>query len=185
MTFATFTFVTGTCTCHYRHNVSLAIGAPTEIRGCYFYLHLAKTSNYGTPYDEEFEASEPLDTRITSLHSTTSSDSTTPLFPNHPLTQIAPTPMLSRPLYYHRTTHIAVRTQPTLSPGFSARLTDAMTLSPSYFHKRYRSSYETLSSSASPAPSSTLPLWKRYQGTFELILDIKIEDDESEAEAAS
>ncbi|GJU19757.1 hypothetical protein Tco_1153099 [Tanacetum coccineum] len=135
--------------------------------------------------DEEFEASEPLDTRITSLHSTTSSDSTTPLFPNHPLTQIAPTPMLSRPLYYHRTTHIAVRTQPTLSPGFSARLTDAMTLSPSYFHKRYRSSYETLSSSASPAPSSTLPLWKRYQGTFELILDIKIEDDESEAEAAS
>ncbi|GJW90073.1 hypothetical protein Tco_0167626 [Tanacetum coccineum] len=54
--------------------------------------------------DEEFEASEPLDTSITSSHSTTSSDSTTPLFPDHPLTQTAPTPMLSRPLYYHRTT---------------------------------------------------------------------------------
>ncbi|GKB59426.1 hypothetical protein Tco_0915612, partial [Tanacetum coccineum] len=100
--------------------------------------------------DEEFEASEPLDTSITSSHSTTSSDSTTPLFPDHPLTQTAPTPMLSRPLYYHRTARIA----------------------------RYRSSYETLSSSASPAPSSTLPLWKRYQATFKLILDIEIEDEE-------
>ncbi|GJX56994.1 hypothetical protein Tco_0286891 [Tanacetum coccineum] len=38
--------------------------------------------------DEEFEASEPLDTRTTSSHSSASSDSTTPLSPNHPLTQV-------------------------------------------------------------------------------------------------
>ncbi|GJR07791.1 hypothetical protein Tco_0790443 [Tanacetum coccineum] len=34
---------------------------------------------------EEFEASEPSDTRITPSHSTASSDSTTPLSPDHPL----------------------------------------------------------------------------------------------------
>ncbi|GJV15447.1 hypothetical protein Tco_1360770 [Tanacetum coccineum] len=93
--------------------------------------------------DEEFEASKPSDTRITSSHSTTPSDSTTPLSPDHPLTQTAPTPIFSRPLYYCRTARMAVRTQPTLSPGFSTRLTEAMALSPSSFRKRYRSSYET------------------------------------------
>ncbi|GKF63488.1 hypothetical protein Tco_0186936, partial [Tanacetum coccineum] len=83
--------------------------------------------------DEEFEASEPSDTRITSLHSIAPSDSTT------------------------LTAHMAMRTQPTLSPGFLVRLKEAMNLSPSSFRKRYRSSYETPSSSASPAspaPSS-------------------------------
>ncbi|GJR17865.1 reverse transcriptase domain-containing protein [Tanacetum coccineum] len=42
-----------------------------------------------------------------------------------------------------------------------------MALTDLAFHKRYRSSYETPSSSSSPA----LPVRKRYQGTSELILD--------------
>ncbi|GKC11978.1 hypothetical protein Tco_1008760, partial [Tanacetum coccineum] len=36
---------------------------------------------------EEFEASEPSNTRITSSHSSALSDSCTPLAPDHPLTQ--------------------------------------------------------------------------------------------------
>nr|GFD09195.1 hypothetical protein [Tanacetum cinerariifolium] len=60
---------------------------------------------------KEFEAFEPSDTRITTSHSIASSDSTTPLFPDHPLTQTLPTPTLSRPMYYHRTARMAVRTQ--------------------------------------------------------------------------
>ncbi|GJY09828.1 hypothetical protein Tco_0378013, partial [Tanacetum coccineum] len=36
--------------------------------------------------DEEFEVSEPSDTRITSSHSSASSDSTAPLTSDHPLT---------------------------------------------------------------------------------------------------
>ncbi|GJS33597.1 hypothetical protein Tco_0531979, partial [Tanacetum coccineum] len=113
--------------------------------------------------DDEFEASDLSNTRITSSHSTTPSDSTTLLSPDHPLTQTAPTPKLSRPLYYHRTTCMVVHIQPTLSPGFSARLTETMALSPSSFHKRYRSSYETPSSSASPTPSLTLPIRKSLE----------------------
>ncbi|GJY78359.1 hypothetical protein Tco_0484160 [Tanacetum coccineum] len=41
--------------------------------------------------DEEFEASKPSDTRTTSSHSPTSSESTAPLSPDHPLTQTSPT----------------------------------------------------------------------------------------------
>nr|GEW62657.1 hypothetical protein [Tanacetum cinerariifolium] len=68
----------------------------------------------------------------------------------------------------------------TASP--SAKVIEAMVLSPSLFRKRYRSSYETHSSSASPALSPTLPIRKRYRGTSESILDTKTEEDESEAE---
>ncbi|GJX36965.1 hypothetical protein Tco_1078316 [Tanacetum coccineum] len=39
---------------------------------------------------EEFEASEPSNTRITSSHSTASSDFTTPLSSDHPLAQTSP-----------------------------------------------------------------------------------------------
>nr|GEY98502.1 hypothetical protein [Tanacetum cinerariifolium] len=80
---------------------------------------------------------------------------------------------------------MAVLTQPTLSPSISSRVTKAMTLSPLSFRKWYRSSYETLSSSASPASSMTLLIRKRYRGTFEPILDTKTEGDESEAEGTS
>ncbi|GJS35066.1 hypothetical protein Tco_0533448 [Tanacetum coccineum] len=69
---------------------------------------------------------------------------------------------------------MAVRTQPTLSPGLSARIAEAVALSPSSFRKRYRSSYETPSSSS----SLTLLVRKRYRGTSELILDIDSEGDE-------
>nr|GEX56950.1 hypothetical protein [Tanacetum cinerariifolium] len=41
---------------------------------------------------ENFKASEPSDTRITSSYSSVSSDSTAPLSPDHPLTQTSPTP---------------------------------------------------------------------------------------------
>ncbi|GKF78370.1 hypothetical protein Tco_0233938, partial [Tanacetum coccineum] len=57
-----------------------------------------------------------------------------------------------------------------------------MDLSPSSFRKRYKSSYETLSSSASPTSSLTLPIRKRYRGTSEPILDTETEGDELEAE---
>ncbi|GKC10535.1 hypothetical protein Tco_1007317 [Tanacetum coccineum] len=69
---------------------------------------------------------------------------------------------------------MTVRVQPAMSPGHSARVTEAMSLSDSAFCKRYRSSYET----PSPSPSLTLPVQKRYRGTSELILDIDIEGDE-------
>ncbi|GJV07756.1 putative reverse transcriptase domain-containing protein [Tanacetum coccineum] len=98
---------------------------------------------------EEFEAFESLGTRIDSSHSSASSDSTAPLSPNHPLTY------------------------PAISPGHSARVAEAMALSDSAFRKRYKSSYETPSSSLSP----TLPVRKRYRGTSELILDTDSEGD--------
>ncbi|GKC17777.1 hypothetical protein Tco_1014559 [Tanacetum coccineum] len=69
---------------------------------------------------------------------------------------------------------MAVRTQPTLSPGMSARIAEAAALSLSSFRKRYRSSYETPSPSSSP----TLLVRKRYRGTSELILDTDSKEDE-------
>ncbi|GJW34696.1 hypothetical protein Tco_0057616 [Tanacetum coccineum] len=86
--------------------------------------------------DEEFEASETSDTRTTSSHSSASSNSTTSLSPNHPLTQVSPTPTPTRASFYRRTARMTMRTQPTLSPGMLARILEATTLSPSSFHKR-------------------------------------------------
>ncbi|GKE43859.1 hypothetical protein Tco_1471143, partial [Tanacetum coccineum] len=77
---------------------------------------------------------------------------------------------------------MALRTQPTLSPGLSARLAKAMALSPSSFRKRYMSSYETPSSSSSPASSPTLPLWKRYRCTSKLTIYTNTKSDELEDE---
>ncbi|GJV59658.1 hypothetical protein Tco_1465758 [Tanacetum coccineum] len=56
-----------------------------------------------------------IDTKITSPHSTAPSDSTTPLFHDHPLAQTSPA--LTQASYYHNTVRMAVHTQPTLSPG--------------------------------------------------------------------
>ncbi|GJZ68337.1 hypothetical protein Tco_0631577, partial [Tanacetum coccineum] len=134
--------------------------------------------------DEDFEASEPSDTRITSSHSTAPSDFTTPLSPDYLLTQTAPTPMLSQSLYYCRTAHMVVRTQPAMSPGLSARVTEAMALSPSLFRKRHIPSYETPSSS-SLALSQTLLVQKRYRGTSKLVDDTKIEVEELEQQQAA
>ncbi|GKA85390.1 hypothetical protein Tco_0807044 [Tanacetum coccineum] len=75
---------------------------------------------------------------------------------------------------------MAVYTQPTLSPRYSAKLTEPMALSPSSFRKRYISSYETPSSLSSPASLPTFTSRKRYQGTSKLIEDTEIESDESE-----
>ncbi|GJZ33790.1 hypothetical protein Tco_0579226 [Tanacetum coccineum] len=76
---------------------------------------------------------------------------------------------------------MAVRTQPTLSPGMSARIAEAAVLSPSSFCKRYRSSYET----SSPSSYLTLPIRKRYQGTSELIEDTEDESLDSDSERES
>ncbi|GKB83119.1 hypothetical protein Tco_0950014 [Tanacetum coccineum] len=75
--------------------------------------------------------------------------------------------------FHYRIARMAVRTQPTLSPAMSARVAKAAALSPSSFCKRYRSSYETSSSS-----SLTFPVRKRYRDTSELILDTDSEGDE-------
>nr|GFB15890.1 hypothetical protein [Tanacetum cinerariifolium] len=69
-------------------------------------------------------------------------------------------------------TRMVVPTQLTLSLNMSARITDAAALFLSSFRKKYRSSYETSSSSL------TLPVQKRYRGTSELILDTDSEGDE-------
>ncbi|GKA15016.1 hypothetical protein Tco_0694763 [Tanacetum coccineum] len=105
---------------------------------------------------EGFEASEPSNNRITSSHSSASSNSTAPLSSDHPLTQTSPT----RTSFHRRTTRMAVRVQPAMSPSLLARVTEAMTL-------------------------SDLAFRESYQGTSKLILDTKIEDDKSEAEGAS
>ncbi|GJU02105.1 hypothetical protein Tco_1112443 [Tanacetum coccineum] len=123
---------------------------------------------------DEFEPFEPSGTRTISSHSSALSDSTTPLSPDHPLTQDSRTPTPTRVSFHHRTARMVVRTQPTLSPGMSARIAEATALSPSSFHKRYRYSYETPSRSS----SLTLPVRKRYRGTSELIEDTKGESSE-------
>ncbi|GKB26334.1 hypothetical protein Tco_0865735 [Tanacetum coccineum] len=112
---------------------------------------------------EEFEASELSGTRTISSHSLVSSGSTTPLSPDHPLTHVLPTPTPTRVSFHRRTARMAMRTQPTLSPGMSARIAKAAALSISFFRKRYRSSYET----PSPSSSLALPVRKRYRGTEE------------------
>ncbi|GKC54051.1 hypothetical protein Tco_1076796, partial [Tanacetum coccineum] len=103
-----------------------------------------------------------------------SSDFTAPLSPDHPLTHVSPTPTPTHALFHCRTARMTVRAQPVMSPSHSARVTEMMALSDSAFYKRYRSSYETPSSSSSPA----LPIQKRYRGTSELILDTDSEEDE-------
>ncbi|GJX45292.1 hypothetical protein Tco_0261968 [Tanacetum coccineum] len=126
--------------------------------------------------DEEFEASEPSDTKITSSYSIAPLDSTTPLSLNHSLSQTSPA--ATQVSYYCSTIHMVVRTQPTLSPGMSARIAKATALSPSSFCKRYKSFYET----PSPSSSSTLPIRKRYQGTSKLVKDIEDESSDSDTE---
>ncbi|GJT18580.1 hypothetical protein Tco_0877286, partial [Tanacetum coccineum] len=98
-----------------------------------------------------------------------SSDSTTPVSPDHPLTHdtLVLVPSLCR------TTRMAVRVQPTMSPGCSARITEVAAMSDVAFCKRFRSPYEN-----SPSTSPTLPVRKRYRGTSELVLSTNNEADE-------
>ncbi|GJT47796.1 hypothetical protein Tco_0973953 [Tanacetum coccineum] len=123
---------------------------------------------------EEFEASEPSSTRTVSSNSLVLSDSTTPLSPDHPLTHVSPTPTPTRVSYHRMIARMTVHVQPAMSPGHSTKVAEAMALSDSAFRKRYRSSYETPSSSS----SLTLPVQKRYRGTSEVILDTDSKGDE-------
>ncbi|GJT67949.1 hypothetical protein Tco_1019429 [Tanacetum coccineum] len=114
------------------------------------------------------------------------SDYTSPLSPDHPLTQTSPTPTLSRPCYYRSTTCMTMRTHPTLSPGILTRVTKAMDLSSLSFYKRYRPSCETPTPSSSPpVMSPAIPSRKRYQGTSELIADINTKSKDLEDESVN
>ncbi|GKB76021.1 hypothetical protein Tco_0942916, partial [Tanacetum coccineum] len=99
---------------------------------------------------KEFEAVEPSGTRTDSSYSSASSDSTT-------LDDAYDCACPAR--------HV---------PGYLARVTEVMALSDLAFRKRYRSSYESPSSSSSLA----LLVRKRYRGMSELILDTDREGDE-------
>ncbi|GKD65411.1 hypothetical protein Tco_1307519, partial [Tanacetum coccineum] len=145
--------------------------APSEIEECQPLVSRALLT------DEEFEVSEPSDTRIVSSHSLTSSDPTAPLSPDHPLTQTSPTPTPTRVSFHRRTTRMAMRTQPTLTLGMLTRIAEASALSSSSFRKRYRSSYETSSSSL-----LAFPIRKRYRGTSELVEDTEDESSDSGTE---
>nr|GFA41516.1 hypothetical protein [Tanacetum cinerariifolium] len=103
----------------------------------------------------------------------TSSDSTAPLSPNHPLTHTTPVlvPII------RRTARMAVCVPPVMSHGLSAGMVEVETMFDSVFHKRFRSSYDS-------SPSSTLPVRKRYKGTYELILGTDSEEDEEVEESS-
>ncbi|GJX25569.1 hypothetical protein Tco_0231865 [Tanacetum coccineum] len=82
-------------------------------------------STLPTFHDEELRASDISGTR------STSSDSTTPLSPDHPLTHTTPTLLPS----LRRTARMVVRVHPTMSSGLLTRVAEAMTLSDSAFRK--------------------------------------------------
>ncbi|GKB73236.1 hypothetical protein Tco_0934648, partial [Tanacetum coccineum] len=93
----------------------------SELRAPEFPPHYLMTLMWQAPLtDEEFEVLEPSDTRNTSSQSPSSLDSTAPLSPDHLLTQASPTQVL----FHRRTARMAVHTQPTLSPGMSARIAE-------------------------------------------------------------
>nr|GEZ36857.1 hypothetical protein [Tanacetum cinerariifolium] len=66
---------------------------------------------------EEFEVVKLSGTRTDSSHSSASSDSTTPLSPDHPLTHVSPTPTPTRASFHRRTASIPVRAQSAMSLG--------------------------------------------------------------------
>nr|GFA61011.1 hypothetical protein [Tanacetum cinerariifolium] len=99
---------------------------------------------------------EELEDSDTSGAKSTSSDSIAPLSPDHPLARTSPTPTPTYVSFHCRTARMTVCAQPVMSPGHSARVAEAMALSDSALRRRYRSSYETSSS------SSALPARKRY-----------------------
>ncbi|GKE54731.1 hypothetical protein Tco_1489887 [Tanacetum coccineum] len=75
--------------------------------------------------------------------------------------------------HVEETARMAVRVQPMMSPGCSARIAKVATMSDVAFRKRFRSPYES-----SPSPSPTLPVRKRYRGMSELVLSTDSEADE-------
>ncbi|GJZ51052.1 hypothetical protein Tco_0605567 [Tanacetum coccineum] len=73
---------------------------------------------------------------------------------------------------------MAVRVSPAMLPSLSASMAEVETMSESAFHKRFRSSHESLFSSSSP----NLPLQNRYRGTSELVEDDEEDDDEKDGD---
>ncbi|GJT23173.1 hypothetical protein Tco_0893110 [Tanacetum coccineum] len=119
-----------------------------------------------TPPVCHVEESESSD--ISSVRST-SSDSTTPLSPDHPLTHDTPVfvPSLCR------TARMVMHVLPAMSSSLSASIAKVAAMSDSVFHKRFSSFYDS-------SPSSTLLVRKRYRGTSELILDTDSEEEDDE-----
>ncbi|GJX82216.1 hypothetical protein Tco_0331697, partial [Tanacetum coccineum] len=119
-----------------------------------------------TCHVEESEGSDTSGTR------STSSDSTTPLSPDHLLIYATPTlvPVLCR------TARMVVRVPPTMSPSLSACVAEVVALSDSAFRKRFRSSYESSPFSSPP----DLPSRKHYRGTSKLVEDDDEEGDDEE-----
>ncbi|GKG05407.1 hypothetical protein Tco_0325493, partial [Tanacetum coccineum] len=113
---------------------------------------------------------EVLEGSDTSGARSTSSDSTAPLSPDHPLTNTTPTlvPVLCRTL------RMAVR----VPPGLSASMAEMAGMSDSTFHKRFRSSYESSPSTSPP----DLPSRKRYRGMSKLVEDDEEEEDKEEGD---
>ncbi|GJR25154.1 hypothetical protein Tco_0973681, partial [Tanacetum coccineum] len=86
---------------------------------------------------EPEEAPSEVEELTDSFHSTTLSDSTKPLSPDHPLTHVSPTPTHTRASFHHRKARMTMHIQPAMSPGHSARVTEAMDLSNLAFRKRF------------------------------------------------
>ncbi|GKD12590.1 hypothetical protein Tco_1196997, partial [Tanacetum coccineum] len=108
----------------------------------------------------------------TSSARSTSSDSTAPLLPDHPLTHTTPALVPS----LCRTARMAVHVPPAMSPSLSASIAEVATMSDSAFRKRFRSSYDSSPSSSPP----DLPSRKCYRGTSELVEDDEEEEDDQE-----
>nr|GEW68324.1 hypothetical protein [Tanacetum cinerariifolium] len=85
----------------------------------------------------------------------------------HPLTHT--TPILVP--FLRRTTCMAMRIPPAMSPSFPISIAEVAAMPDSAFCKRFRSSYDS-------SPSPTFLVRKRYRGTSELILDSDSEGDE-------
>ncbi|GKA99611.1 hypothetical protein Tco_0827605 [Tanacetum coccineum] len=104
----------------------------------------------------------------------TSSDSTAPFSPDHPLTHTttAFVPSLCR------TARMAVRVSPAMSPSLPVNIAEVAAMSDSAFSKRFRPSYDSSPSSSPP----DLPSRKHYRGTSELVEDEKEEDDKEKEE---
>ncbi|GKC41635.1 hypothetical protein Tco_1059357 [Tanacetum coccineum] len=87
-----------------------------------------------TPPTRHAEESEDFDT---SGARSMPSNFTTPLSPDHPLTHTSPTLVL----FLCRTTRMAVRVPPVMSPGLSASIAEVATMSDSTFRKRHSHLY--------------------------------------------
>ncbi|GKB03664.1 hypothetical protein Tco_0831807 [Tanacetum coccineum] len=115
--------------------------------------------------------SEPFEDLI----NTKTPESPLAIAPPIPLSESTP-PVLVPIL--RRTARMVVRVPHAMSSGLSAGMAEVAAMSESAFHKRFRSSYESLPSVSPP----DLPSRKRYRGTSELVEDSGEHDDEEDEE---